>query len=120
MITRWGLIAALVAALALGGMLYRESLLRASAEAQAASLAASLAASEAAREQAREAARVADAHRKREVEERARLSAALEEILTGDIDDAPLDPRIPAFLECLRISGAGSDRCSLDDPAGTD
>ncbi len=73
-------------------------------------------------EQAQLAREVAQAHREREAKRAAELQRGIEALLTGDITnaDSPIDPRIGAYLECVRrAEGGDTDRCAqgLDGPA---
>lgn len=73
-------------------------------------------------EQARLARAVEAAHREREAKRAAELQQGIEALLTGDFTDADtrIDPRIGAWLDCLRrAEGGDTAGCAggLDGPA---
>lgn len=99
---RYVAIAALLASLGLGGVAWWQYGRVQSLRAENASLARSLAAMQ---EQAKQSslARQVEAQRAKRWQERAaELDASINALFTGDIPDAPLDPRIIAFLDSLQ------------------
>ena len=94
--------AALTAFVALGGGLYVQTQRLDASKAREASLARSVKALEVQAAQSKEARRVEAARAERFAARNAELSATVEAILTGDIPDENLDPRIADYINGLR------------------
>ncbi|WP_457645334.1 hypothetical protein [Profundibacter sp.] len=90
------------AALAVGGYVWRQNTVIKSQAAKIAGYERSLAALTRQAEQTALARRVEAARAERYAERAAELNASIEAILTGDIPDADLDPRIADFVNGLR------------------
>lgn len=100
---RYALAAALLASLALAGMLYRETTLRADAEAESAALSRSVEALEAQAVESAKARRVEAARAEAWRARSEQLSETIEQL--RGIPDAPLDPAIIDLLDRLRAGG---------------
>lgn len=101
-LTRYALIGAVAAVLALGGLWQWEKRKSALLTAENASLTRSVAAMTRQAEQSAAAREVEKARAERWQTRAADLDASIEALFTGDIPDAPLDPRIIAILDGLR------------------
>jgi hypothetical protein len=100
-LTRYALIAALVAALGLSGALIWTMRTNAALEAENASLSRSKAALEASRDQAKEARRVEAARAERARRDAERADATIEQILTSDFGecaDEEIDPDLGELI----------------------
>lgn len=109
MITRYALIAALIAAIAAGGWITMLQLENSRLSEQNDRLEREVAVQREAAEQARLSREVAEAYRQREAARADEKERALEALLTGDLNDADtvIDPRITDFLDCLRRATGG-------------
>lgn len=113
MIARYLIGGLALALVAVGGWGAWERSARQDAQAEAAHYARELRVQRDIAEQARLAREVEAAHREREARRAAELKRGIEALLTGDFTDADtlIDPRIGAWLDCLRRNPDG-------DPAG--
>lgn len=122
MIRPYVIIAALIAALAGGAWIVMLQMENSALTVENDRLSREVAVQRDIAEQAKLARAVEAAHREREAARAAELQRGIEALLIGDLTnaDSPIDPRIGAYLDCVRrAEGGDAARCadSLGRPA---